>query len=121
MRALPDKNARILIYCNNNFSNALSAFPAKAASASLNIATYIALYGYGYRNVFELGPLIDVNAARLEFQSWRNDERKGWRPRGHVECPGQRGKTLIGMVEGRDTETRERWIAKLAELGRSGT
>jgi hypothetical protein len=49
----------------------------KAASASLNIATYIALYGYGYRNVFELGPLIDVNAARLEFESGRNDVRKG--------------------------------------------
>ena len=30
-------------------------------------------------------------------------------------------ETLIGMVEGRDTETRERWIAKLAELGRNGT
>ena len=76
-RVLPDKDARILIYCNNNFSNANSAFPVKAPSASLNIATYIALYGYGYRNVFELGPLIDVNAARLEFESGRNDERKG--------------------------------------------
>ena len=73
-RALPDKNARILIYCNNNFSNANTAFPVKLPPASLNIATYIALYGYGYRNVFELGPLIDVNAAKLEFQSGRRDE-----------------------------------------------
>ncbi len=39
----------------------------KAASASLNIATYITLYDYGYRNVFELGPLLDVNATRLEL------------------------------------------------------
>ena len=30
-----------------------------------------------YRNVFELGPLIDVDAAKLEFQSGRSDERKG--------------------------------------------
>jgi len=30
-------------------------------------------------------------------------------------------ETLIGMVEGRDTETRARWIAKLTELGRNGT
>jgi rhodanese-like protein len=74
-RALPDRNARILIYCNNNFINANGAFPTKAPSASLNIATYIALYGYGYRNVFELGPLIDANAAKLEFQSGRKHER----------------------------------------------
>ncbi len=66
-RVLPDRNARILIYCNNNFVNANWAFPVKAASASLNIATYITLYDYGYRNVFELGPLLDVNATRLEL------------------------------------------------------
>jgi putative NADPH-quinone reductase len=29
-------------------------------------------------------------------------------------------ETLIGMVEGRDAATRERWLAKLAELGRRG-
>ncbi len=34
---------------------------------------------------------------------------------------GPISETLIGMVEGRDTETRERWIAKLAELVRNGT
>ncbi len=76
-RVLPDKNARILIYCNNNFANANSAFPVKAANASLNIATYIALYGYGYRNVFELGPLIDIHSAKLEFQSGHSDGRNG--------------------------------------------
>jgi putative NADPH-quinone reductase len=30
-------------------------------------------------------------------------------------------ETLIGMVEGRDVETRERWLAQLSELGRRGT
>jgi hypothetical protein len=68
-RALPDKNARILIYCNNNFRNAEGPFPSKLPSAALNLSTYIALYGYGYRNVFELGPLIDIDATRLEFES----------------------------------------------------
>ena len=70
-RALPDKNTRILIYCNNNFRNAEGPFPSKLPSAALNISTYIALYGYGYRNIFELGPLIDIDTSRLEFQSRR--------------------------------------------------
>jgi phage shock protein E len=66
---LPDKNARILIYCNNNFVGAREAFPPKAAVASLNISTYIALYSYGYRNVYELGPLLDIKTSKLDFVS----------------------------------------------------
>jgi len=65
---LPDKNARILIYCNNNFSGAEGAFPSKLPSASLNLPTYVALYDYGYRNVYELGPLIDVAATAIAFE-----------------------------------------------------
>ena len=64
---IPDKNTRILIYCNNNFENALGPFPAKIARASLNLSTYIALYSYGYRNVYELGPLVDINRSKLQF------------------------------------------------------
>jgi hypothetical protein len=67
-RILPDKRVRILIYCNNNFLNAPSAFPTKLPSASLNLSTYIALYDYGYRNVYELGPLVDIGSSRLEFE-----------------------------------------------------
>jgi hypothetical protein len=67
--ALPDRNARILIYCNNNFENAPGPFPSKLPSAALNLSTYIALYDYGYRNVYELGPLIDIRATDLEFES----------------------------------------------------
>jgi phage shock protein E len=69
-RMLPDKNARILIYCNNNFSGpaAVGPFPTKIATASLNISTYIALYNYGYRNVYELGPLLDLKSTKLEFE-----------------------------------------------------
>lgn len=66
-----DKNVRILIYCNNNFSNAPKPFPSKRADASLNISTYISLYSYGYKNVYELGPLIDIDKSKLKFVSDR--------------------------------------------------
>ena len=67
-RVLPDKNTRILIYCNNNFFNDESAFARKIATASLNLSTYITLYDYGYRNVYELAPLIDVNATKIRLE-----------------------------------------------------
>ncbi|MBK9163871.1 MAG: hypothetical protein IPM21_08160 [Acidobacteria bacterium] len=35
--------------------------------SSLNISTYISLYTYGYRNVYELGPLVDIGATKLEM------------------------------------------------------
>jgi len=66
-RLFPDKDQTILIYCNNNFQNAEDAFPRKMATASLNLSTYIALYTYGYRNVYELGPLLDVKTTKLEL------------------------------------------------------
>ena len=66
---LPDKNARILIYCNNNFTNAPGPFPTKLPTASLNLSTYVALYTYGYRNVYELAPQIDLRSSILEFES----------------------------------------------------
>ena len=65
----PDKDQKILIYCNNNFVNAEKAFPTKMAPASLNISTYISLYTYGYRNVYELGPLLDAKTTKLELVS----------------------------------------------------
>ncbi len=68
-RMFPNKNARILIYCNNNFENEPVAFPTKMAVASLNISTYISLYSYGYRNVYELGPFVDAKTTKLELVS----------------------------------------------------
>jgi hypothetical protein len=64
---LPDKDARILIYCNNNFLPDKNAFPRKMATASLNLSTYIALYTYGYRNIYELAPLLDPQHSTLEL------------------------------------------------------
>jgi hypothetical protein len=83
-RVLPDKDARILIYCNNNFldvpgpnqgrgaqggNEAERPFVTKAPTASLNLSTYIALYNYGYRNIYELGPRLDPAKCNLQFES----------------------------------------------------
>ena len=59
--ALRDPNTRILIYCNNNFSNNAQPVTLKRIELALNIQTFINLYGYGYRNVFELGDVVDFN------------------------------------------------------------
>jgi hypothetical protein len=68
-KTLPDKDARILIYCNNNFHGAEQPFPTKIPVASLNLSTYVALYSYGYRNIYELAPQIELASSRLEFES----------------------------------------------------
>ena len=75
-KTLPDKNARILIYCNNNFSGAPEVFATKTAVASLNLSTYISLYSYGYRNVYELGPLVNVKDSELPWAGSEAPNRK---------------------------------------------
>lgn len=70
-KVIPEKTARILIYCNNNFDNEPAAFPAKATDASLNIFTFNTLYSYGYKNIYELGPVIDANHTKLQFEGAR--------------------------------------------------
>ena len=64
-RLIPDRDTRVLIYCNNNFTGAEKAFPGKIARASLNLSTFIALYSYGYRNVYELAPTLDVRHTMI--------------------------------------------------------
>lgn len=85
-KVLPDKKAKILIYCNNNFTpapeaqqrpnqppaspaaaRAAVAFRPKSAPASLNLSTYVALHTYGYTNVYELAPLVDPATTKLEL------------------------------------------------------
>lgn len=70
-KIVPSKSTRILIYCNNNFLNEPRAFPTKAPAASLNIHTINVLFAYGYTNVYELGPLIDVRRTRIPFEGGR--------------------------------------------------
>ena len=35
---------------------------------ALNIPTYVNLYGYGYRNVYELNELVKVSDPRITFE-----------------------------------------------------
>ena len=67
-KLMPSKTTRILIYCNNNFQNEPEAFPTKEVRASLNLYTFNTLYSYGYTNVYELGPLIDVKTSKITFE-----------------------------------------------------
>jgi hypothetical protein len=64
-KIIPSKTSMILIYCNNNFLNEPIAFASKMPSASLNINTFNTLYSYGYENIYELGPLLDVRTTKL--------------------------------------------------------
>jgi hypothetical protein len=66
-RVIPTHATRILIYCNNNFIGAPESLPMKAIASALNVSTFVSLHAYGYRNVYELGPALDVNQTRLEF------------------------------------------------------
>jgi len=66
-KIIPDKGTKILIYCNNNFLGSLVSFASKAPSASLNVATYTSLKSYGYTNIYELGPLLDVRKTDIPF------------------------------------------------------
>jgi len=91
-KVIPSVDTKILIYCNNNFEGNQVDFTSKVATFSprssaddkaltsqfaaqekpimmaLNIPTYVNLYGYGYRNVYELDELVDVSDPRIEFE-----------------------------------------------------
>lgn len=84
-KLIPDTNTKILIYCNNNFNGDPIDFASKISipkknmetqilsnrkpiMLALNIPTYINLYGYGYRNIYELDELVNVNDSRIQFE-----------------------------------------------------
>ncbi|WP_425408311.1 rhodanese-like domain-containing protein [Hyphococcus sp.] len=64
---LGDKNRRILIYCNNNFTDNIEPVLKKRVELALNIPTFINLYGYGYENIYELNETISINDPRIAF------------------------------------------------------
>jgi hypothetical protein len=85
LKLIPDPNTRILIYCNNNFDGDPIDFASKMAKPktnietqilsnrkpimlALNIPTHINLYGYGYKNIYELDELVNVNDPRIQFE-----------------------------------------------------
>lgn len=64
-RVIGGKDRRILIYCNNNFTDDVAPVVLKRAPLALNIATYVNLYGYGYQNLYELDGAYDLDDARI--------------------------------------------------------
>ena len=66
-KLIPNKETRILIYCNNNFKDNRAFFEGKMKPLALNIPTFINLYGYGYKNVYELSENLSVKDKRLQF------------------------------------------------------
>ena len=81
-KVIPSFDTKVLIYCNNNIEDDPVYFATKAVepaiaksqninqiTLALNIPTYINLYGYGYRNVYELADLISVFNSKIEFVS----------------------------------------------------
>lgn len=61
----PDQNRPILIYCNNNFSDDVYPIARKAVAVSLNTQTFVNLYAYGYRNVWELGETVPTASPQV--------------------------------------------------------
>ncbi|MDX1294586.1 MAG: rhodanese-like domain-containing protein [Hyphomonas sp.] len=53
-KVIPSRDTRILIYCNNNFTDNVAPVPVKRIELALNIPTFINLHGYGYENIYEL-------------------------------------------------------------------
>ncbi len=64
---IPSKDSKVLIYCNNNFEGSVQAFAPKLAAASLNLSTYTSLKAYGYTQIFELGPLLNLATTQIPF------------------------------------------------------
>lgn len=65
---IPDKQTRILIYCNNNFKEQQAkSLTLKEPPLALNVPTFVNLHGYGYSNIYELGETVSVEDARIEL------------------------------------------------------
>lgn len=85
LKLIPDTKTKILIYCNNNFDGDPIDFPSKMFKPktnvetqilsnrkpimlALNIPTHINLFGYGYKNIYELDELVNINDFRIKFE-----------------------------------------------------
>jgi hypothetical protein len=66
-KVIPKKDSKVLIYCNNNFDGSPISFQTKAPVTALNLSTYVSLRGYGYNNIYELGPLLEVSTTKIPF------------------------------------------------------
>ena len=68
-KILGDTTRPILIYCNNNFQDTIFPVARKSAPLALNIPTFINLYGYGYKNIYELNDTVLMSDPRLQWVS----------------------------------------------------
>ncbi len=94
-KVIPSEETTVLIYCNNNFDGNQTDFATKVfvprprdglqsqfawqekpRMLALNVPTYITLYGYGYRNVYELNELVNVTDTRIVFDGTIIDRTK---------------------------------------------
>lgn len=66
---IPSKDTRILIYCNNNFSDNIAPVMVKRVELALNVPTFINLYGYGYKNIYELGETVSITDTAVNWDS----------------------------------------------------
>ena len=67
-KVIPSKSTKILIYCNNNLDKDEMYFARKKATLALNIPTFINLYGYGYKNVYELDRFVPTINSPLDLE-----------------------------------------------------
>ena len=70
----PDRDRPILIYCNNNFREDRPPVVLKTGRLAINLSTFTHLYGYGYRNIRELGELVTMDDPRIR---WVSAESRG--------------------------------------------
>jgi len=61
------KSRRILIYCNNNFSDNIAPVVLKSAPLALNVPTFINLYGFGYENIHELSGAYSIEDTEIDW------------------------------------------------------
>ncbi len=63
------KQRRILIYCNNNFTDNIAPVMLKRVELALNVPTFINLYGYGYENIYELSGEYSIADPEIDWVS----------------------------------------------------
>ncbi|MGH1420284.1 MAG: rhodanese-like domain-containing protein [Hyphomonas sp.] len=66
---IPSRDTRILIYCNNNFTDNTPPIMTKRSPLALNIPTFINLYGYGYSNLYELSGQYSIHDKAIDWEA----------------------------------------------------
>ena len=66
-KTIGSKDRRILIYCNNNFTDNARPFLRKSVELALNVPTFINLYGYGYKNIYELKDAVSMLDPQMKI------------------------------------------------------